>query len=161
MAQLVADAGLSDRIEVDSAGTGAWHVGQPADGRATAEAAGRGIALTSRGRQVHAGDFHHFDLLVAMDERNRQDLLDLAPAPELRAKVRLLRSFDPALAGLDPTSGALDVPDPYYGGPRGFADVFDLVESACHGLLTNLTDPHGSSTPPSGGAPAEPAHADP
>jgi protein-tyrosine phosphatase len=136
MADLIATAGIGDRVEVDSAGTGAWHVGAPADERARAEAAGRGVELTSRGRQVHAGDFHHFDLLVAMDRRNEQDLLDLAPTAELRRKVRLLRSFDPSsAAGPD---ADLDVPDPYYGGERGFADVFDLVEAACRGLLAEV-----------------------
>ena len=123
-------AGLIDQIEVDSAGTGGWHRGAAPDERSTAEARCHGIDLTSRARQVHAGDFAYFDLLVAMDRANRNDLLDLAPTVADRAKVRLLREFEPAA---DPNH--LDVPDPYMGGPAGFTDVYDLIDSACSGLL--------------------------
>jgi len=129
-------SGLSDQIELDSAGTGAWHRGEPADERAAAEAASRGIVLTSRARQVHVGDFEYFDLLVAMDQSNLADLIDLAPNAEAARRVRLLRSFAPD-AGDYP--GALDVPDPYYGGPNGFADVFDIIDTACTGLLAEIT----------------------
>lgn len=124
-------AGLTDQIEVDSAGTGGWHHGAAPDERSTAEASRHGIDLTSRARQVHVGDFVFFDLLVAMDDANRTALLDLAPTVADRAKVRLLREFEPAI-----DSTYLDVPDPYLGGPAGFADVFDLIDSACSGLLT-------------------------
>jgi protein-tyrosine phosphatase len=144
MAGLVADAGLGDRIEVDSAGTGGWHVGDRADDRARAEARSRGIDLTSRARQVSPSDFFTFDLLVAMDHRNLADLCDLAPDPALRDKVVLLRSFDAesaerAARSGHPESDHLAVPDPYYGGVTGFADVFDLVDVACRGLLAEVT----------------------
>ena len=129
-------SGLSEQIEVDSAGTGAWHQGEPADERAAAEATRRGIVLTSRARQVHVGDFEYFDLLVAMDHSNEADLIDLAPSAEAARRVRLLRSFAPD-AGDD--LAALDVPDPYFGGPNGFADVFDIIDMACTGLLAELT----------------------
>ena len=131
-------AGLRHVIEVDSAGTGGWHRGASPDERSAAEAARRGVVLTSRARQVHAGDFAYFDLLVAMDRANRDDLLDLAADDDQRAKVRLLREFDPAS---DPDGGgrALDVPDPYHGGPGGFADVYDLIDAACAGLLDHVT----------------------
>ena len=150
MEELVAEAGLSHRIEVDSAGTGGWHVGQPADPRAAAEARRRGIELTSTGRQLHAGDFYHFDLILAMDRRNLADLHDLAPEPELRDKIHLLRSFDPALATVavgDPghrpmRHDDLDVPDPYYGEGDGFATVYHLVDSACRGLLEHVRSHH-------------------
>jgi protein-tyrosine phosphatase len=125
---------LSGAIEVDSAGTGGWHTGDPPDERAQAEASGRGILMTSRARQVHVGDLDYFDLVIAMDESNLADLQDLAHTPEQRAKLHLLRAFDPN-AGED-----LDVPDPYYGGPSGFADVFDLVDASCRGLLEQLRD---------------------
>lgn len=135
MARLVADAGLGDVIELDSAGTGSWHVGQPPDDRAAEAARRRGIDLSAlRGRQVHAGDFVFFDLLVAMDARNLADLHDLAPEPALRERAVLLRSFDPASVA----RGELDVPDPYYGGADGFDRVLDLVEDACDGLLEHV-----------------------
>jgi protein-tyrosine phosphatase len=143
MIGLVADAGLTGRIEVDSAGTGAWHVGDLADDRARTEARRRGIELTSRGRQVSPSDFYTFDLLVAMDHRNLADLRDLAPEPALRDKVVLLRSFDAAsVARADrsghPESDHLAVPDPYYGGENGFVDVFDIVDLGCRGLLDHV-----------------------
>ena len=134
MARLVADAGLASEIELDSAGTGAWHVGSPPDERAAAAAAARGIAMRGVARQVRAADFDEFDLLLAMDAENHRNLRLLAPDPESAAKVRMLREFDPAAAG----AASLDVPDPYYGGEDGFDRVLDLVEAACAGLLDEL-----------------------
>lgn len=134
MARLVEDAGLADEIDIDSAGTGAWHVGDPPDERATAAAAARGIAMGGVARQVRAEDFERFDLLVAMDAENHRNLRLLAPGEEARAKVRMLREFDPA-AG---SAISLDVPDPYYGGEDGFDRVLDLVEAACAALLDEL-----------------------
>ncbi len=147
MARLVRDAGLDGRIEVDSAGTGGWHVGDRPDERARAEARRRGVEMTSRARQLHVGDLAFFDLVVAMDRRNLADIHDLALEPAHREKAVLLRSFDPRRgAALDPDDlddlDDLDVPDPYYGGPDGFADVFDLVEAACRGLLVHLQEHH-------------------
>ena len=134
MARLVEEAGLADAIELDSAGTGAWHVGSSPDERASAAAAARGIAMRGVARQVRAADFERFDLLLAMDAENRRTLRALAPDAEAAAKVRLLREFDPASAG----AASLDVPDPYYGGADGFDRVLDLVEAACAGLLAEL-----------------------
>ena len=134
MRALVRDAGLDDRIEVDSAGTGAWHVGSAPDERATAAAAGRGIALDGVARRVGAADFDDFDLLIAMDSANLRDLRALAASDEQRAKVRLLREFDPSADG----SGDLDVPDPYYGAGDGFERVLDMVDAACRGLLAQI-----------------------
>ena len=151
MTRLVHDAGLADRVEVESAGTGGWHVGDPPDERARAEARRRGIEMTSRARQFHVGDFSYFDVVVAMDRRNLGDLHDLALEPAHRDKVVLLRTFDPA-SSADPAHpddpvepadpDALDVPDPYYGGPDGFAHVFDFVEAVCRGLLVHLEEHH-------------------
>jgi protein-tyrosine phosphatase len=132
MRSLVRDAGLEDRIEIDSAGTGGWHAGEPPDARATEAAHRRGITLAGAARQVVADDFDRYDLLVAMDRENLRGLLALAPDEEAAAKVRLLREFDPA------ADGDLDVPDPYYGGERGFETVLDLVQAACRGLLGEL-----------------------
>jgi len=134
MRALLRDEGLDGQIELDSAGTGGWHAGDPPDARATAAARARGIELEGAARRVTAADFEDFDLLIAMDRENERDLLARAPDPEARAKVRLLREFDPASAA----TGDLDVPDPYYGGPNGFEHVLDLVQAACRGLLDEV-----------------------
>src|SRR5207237_10647137 len=94
----------------------------------------RGIALTGAARQVRRSDFHDFDLLLCADADNLRDVRVLAPDRAARAKVRRLREFDP----LARASGDLDIPDPYYGGARGFEDVLDLVVRACAGLLVHL-----------------------
>jgi protein-tyrosine phosphatase len=134
MRHVLREEGLEDRIEVDSAGTGGWHVGAPPDERATAAARKRSIVLEGEARKFTPVDFGEFDLILAMDEENRSDLLEIAPDDETRAKVRLLREFDPASDG----SGDLDVPDPYYGGDEGFEHVIDLVEAATRGLVADL-----------------------
>lgn len=135
MRQALLEAGLDSRVEVDSAGTGAWHVGDPADPRARAAAARRGTDLDSIARQVTRGDLDSFDLVLAADADNQRELLALAGEdPERRAKVRRLREFDPTSV----KTGDLDVPDPYYGGPDGFDDVLDIVDAACRGLLAEI-----------------------
>jgi protein-tyrosine phosphatase len=134
MRGLLSEPGAPAGIEIDSAGTGGWHAGDPPDARAFEAAQRRGIALTGAARQVVPGDFEDFDLIVAMDRDNVRDLRALAPDDEARGRIRLLREFDPGSAG----SPDLDVPDPYYGGARGFDDVLDLVEAACRGLLDEL-----------------------
>lgn len=134
MRALVADAELEDDIFIDSAGTGGWHVGSPPDRRAAAAASARGLVLEGAARQVREKDFLDFDLLVAMDGENGRELRRLAPGEEQRAKVRLLREFDPASAG----TADLDVPDPYYGAEGGFEEVLDLVSAACEGLLEEI-----------------------
>lgn len=123
-----------DGVEVDSAGTGAWHVGEPPDARATEAADRRGIELSGTARQVTTADFGRFDLLLAMDRENLRVLRRLAPDEQARSRVRLLREFDPAAEG----RAELDVPDPYYGGARGFDEVLDMVQAACAGLLAQL-----------------------
>jgi protein-tyrosine phosphatase len=146
MRALVAEAGLGERIELDSAGTGAWHVGEPPDRRATQAARRRGIALSGAARQVQPSDFEEFDLILAMDSSNFNNLRRLAPDESARARVRLLREFDPDVSpGADIDAGAdahtdsdLDVPDPYYGGPDGFDRVLDLVHRSCAALLEQI-----------------------
>jgi len=133
---LLAEAGLAGEVQVDSAGTGGWHVGAPPDARAAEAAHRRGIALDGSARQFAATDFDRHDLILAMDSENLGELRRLAPDAAARAKLHLLREFDPA--GSAATRGSLDVPDPYYGGPRGFEDVLDLIESACRGLLEEI-----------------------
>jgi protein-tyrosine phosphatase len=134
MRRLVEHERLRDTIEVDSAGTGAWHLGDPPDGRAAEAALARGIVLEGHARQVKRGDFDDFDLVIAMDRANMRELRELAGDEDQRAKIRLLREFDPASAGAQD----LDVPDPYYGGPGGFGAVLDLVKAACEGLLAQI-----------------------
>ncbi len=134
MRRLVAEAGLRESIELDSAGMGPWHVGEPPDQRATEAARKRGIVLEGRGRQVEVEDFERFDLIVAMDRSNEHALSRLAPDERAREKIHLMREFDPENAGGED----LDVPDPYHGGPRGFETVLDLLQSACAGLLERV-----------------------
>ena len=137
MRALVAEAGLQEQIEIDSAGTGSWHVGSAPDRRATDAARARGLVLEGAARQVSPADLEHYDLLLAMDAENARELRALAEDERQRAKVRLLREFDPA-GNDDPSIRDLDVPDPYYGGPGGFDEVLDLVQAACEGLLQEI-----------------------
>ncbi|HTA34396.1 MAG TPA: low molecular weight protein-tyrosine-phosphatase [Solirubrobacteraceae bacterium] len=137
MRALVSEAGMEDRVHVDSAGTGAWHVGSPPDRRASEAARARGVELQGHARQVRAEDFEDFDLLLAMDGENARELRRQAPGDAERAKVRLLREFDRASNDGPPTPD-LDVPDPYYGAAGGFDEVFELVHAACAGLLDQI-----------------------
>ncbi|HEU4976441.1 MAG TPA: low molecular weight protein-tyrosine-phosphatase [Baekduia sp.] len=134
MRDLVRREGLEQRVAIDSAGTGDWHVGNPPDRRATAAALARGITLDGAARQVRAADFHEHDLILAADRENVAALRAAAPDPEAAAKVRRLREFDPEAVA----SGDLDVPDPYFGGDDGFAHVLDVVQAACEGLVAQL-----------------------
>lgn len=122
-------------VEVDSAGTGGWHVGAPPDERAAETAAARGIALEGSARRVEVGDLDRFDLVVAMDRENLADLRRLAAGPHHEAKLVLLREFDQDSVA----AGELEVPDPYYGGEGGFHHVLDVVERGCRGLLERVT----------------------
>jgi protein-tyrosine phosphatase len=129
--QLVRARAPRVEVEIDSAGTHDYHVGEPPDPRAVAAAARRGIDLKSlRARMVQESDFERFDLIVAMDRLNRTTLLDLSPE-EYRDRIRLLMEFSPS-------NDVEDVPDPYYGGAVGFERVLDLVEEAAAGLLEEV-----------------------
>jgi len=134
MRSLVIGEGLEERVELDSAGTGAWHIGSSPDDRARRTAARRGIELAGRARQVQPEDFESFDLVLAMDRENERLLQALARDEHERSKVRLLREFDPASVA----TGDLEVPDPYYGAAGGFEEVLDLVQAACEGLLAEI-----------------------
>jgi protein-tyrosine phosphatase len=127
---LVAEAGVAGEIEVESAGTGSWHVGDPPDPRAAAAAAERGVELAGVARAVDAADFESHDLIVAMDRSNRDALLRLAPDGAAREKVRLLREFGEGVEA--------DVPDPYYGGEEGFEEALEIIERCCAGLLDEV-----------------------
>jgi protein-tyrosine phosphatase len=138
MRHLVARAGLAHAIEVDSAGTAGYHVGEPPDARARAAGRRRGIEIAGRARRIEHSDFERFDYVLAMDTSNLEALLALAPAP-LRGKVSLLRDFDPA------SSQNSSVPDPYYGGDAGFDEVLDQCVAACSGLLSQIRRQHSLS----------------
>jgi len=129
--KLVAEHGLKERVSVDSAGTHAYHVGEPPDSRSARAAATRGIDLShQRARRVTAQDFHRFDYVLAMDSDNFNHLAALCPEGS-ENKLRLFLSFAPHLE-------IRDVPDPYYGGATGFERVLDMVEEAARGLLEDV-----------------------
>jgi protein-tyrosine phosphatase len=131
-------AGLSGRVEVDSAGTGDWHLGEPMDSRARAELSRRGYdGAGHRARQFEASWFERYDLVLAMDGSNLARLRRMAPDREAAQRTALFLSFDPARAG---SGGDLEVPDPYNGGPEEYALVFDLVQPAARGLADQLAE---------------------
>ena len=118
-------------IEVDSAGTAAYHSGEPPDLRTRQAAARRGYDLSrQRARIVEPADFERYDLILAMDRENLRVLRERAPA-HAQHRLRLFLEFAP-------DTGLKEVPDPYYGGPNGFEEVLDLVEAATRGLLAHL-----------------------
>jgi protein-tyrosine phosphatase len=127
---LVRAEGLEDRFVIDSAGTGAWHVGDPPDTRSIAVAEANGVALEGRARQVRPEDLERFDVVVAMDRENLRDLQRMA-ANGARSRVHLLREFDPE-------GGGDEVPDPYFGGTGGFEAVYRMVRRSCEALLQEL-----------------------
>jgi len=131
--RLVAERVPGVEIEVDSAGTHDYHVGDPPDPRSIAAAARRGVDLRQlRARLIRDDDFERFDLIIAMDRLNREALLDRSPAP-FRERIRLFMEF----AGGREVE---DVPDPYYGGAPGFERVLDLAEEAAAGLLDEVLE---------------------
>ena len=128
MRDLVDQRGLADRIEIDSAGTGDWHIGEPPDPRATEAAARNGIELTGTARQVGSADISGFDLVIAMDSSNHADLVAMADGET--GHIALLREF----AGDD----VPDVPDPYFGGEDGFDEVLEIIRRNCEVLLDRV-----------------------
>jgi len=130
--KLIRDKRLDDRIEVDSAGTGNFHVSEAPDSRATEAALARGYDLSQqRARQVNASDYESFDLILAMDKRNLSDLHDRCP-PHYRNKLGLFLSRS--------RSDLEEVPDPYWNGSSGFELVLDLAEEVCGALVDELVD---------------------
>ena len=133
---VVEQAGLLESIEIDSAGTHAYHVNAPPDRRAQEAASRRGIDLSMlRGRKATDLDLEQFDYILAMDEENHANLLAICP-PGYEHKVRLFMEFAPQRP-------EREVPDPYYGGDSGFDRVLDMIEEASRGLLTHLRARHG------------------
>jgi len=136
MRHLLENEQLTTQIEIDSAGTGDWHAGEPPDRRAKAAGKRRGFDVTGRARRIVAADFEYFDYVIAMDRSNQHDLVRLAPSTADEGKVALFRSFD-----FDSPRDA-DVPDPYYGEGDGFTTVLDICEAACRGLLQHIRENH-------------------
>jgi protein-tyrosine phosphatase len=128
---LLAQRQIDLEVEVDSAGTHDYHVGEPPDPRAIAAARRRGIDLSAlRARSLQPQDFENFDLLIAMDEQNLRELRSRS-GPVYASRLRLMMDFAPDV-------DRRAVPDPYYGGPQGFEEVLDLLEQASEGLLRQL-----------------------
>ncbi|GMV99371.1 MAG: phosphotyrosine protein phosphatase [Candidatus Hydrogenedentota bacterium] len=123
--------GLAHRIHIDSAGTHAYHVGETPDPRSRQEAERRGVSMADiRARAVEPGDFESFDYILVMDDVNYEHLIRICP-PSHRGKIQYLLSYHPE-------TELTSVPDPYYGGARGFIHVFDLVEGGIRGFIEHL-----------------------
>lgn len=134
----VREAGLDALVGTGSAGTGSWHLDEPADPRTRAVLEGSGYELTHRARLFEPEWFDAYDLVIALDEGHEAELTAMARHSAEAAKVRLLRSYDPAAAEDDGTG--LGVPDPYYGGARGFEECLALVEAAVPGVLDEVAE---------------------
>jgi len=134
----LADAGLSDRVVVDSAGTGDWHLGHGADPRTLAVLDEHGYPHDHVARQIAPHWMDGIDLLLAMDEANYRDLQEMLPSDGSGPELRMFRSFDPGLADLPEPHPKLVVPDPYFGGPEGFDDALQMIEKATDGIVGGL-----------------------
>ena len=132
--KLVLDAQLDGKLTIDSAGTGAWHVGELPDPRSRQAAARRGYTLEHRARKFVAADFDRFDLVIAMDRDNYDNLVRLARGRTQMPVIKMLRAFDRD-APVD-----AEVPDPWYGEENGFDEVLDICERACRGLLEHVRE---------------------
>jgi protein-tyrosine phosphatase len=131
-------AGLAERVIVDSAGTGDWHVGQGANPRSLAVLDAHGYQHDHRARQITSTWLPDIDLLLAMDVANFEDLQAMRAQAGVNTGLRMIRSFDPALVGIPEPSARLDVPDPYHGTDADFLAVLHMIEVACDGLIEGL-----------------------
>lgn len=129
---IVEENGATDRWEIDSAGTGGWHVGELPDRRMRVHARQRGIELTHHCRQVKPSDFDYFDLIIPMDSNNELNLRRMAPTLEAARKIVPMAEF------IDPGFRYDHVPDPYYEGAEGFELVLDLLENGCRNLYDKI-----------------------
>lgn len=136
MRHLLQEAGLGDKVEVDSAGTAGYHTGELPDVRARAAGKRKGIEVGGRARQFKRADFERFDYVLAMDRTNFEDLVELAGDAAVREKLHLLRSFDPG------SPAGASVPDPYYGDDEDFDDVVRICLAACTPMLERLRREH-------------------
>jgi len=132
---LVKVQGLSNRVTADSAGIGAWHIGDPPDSRSIDEAMTRGVDISDqRARKLLLDDFEEFDLLLAMDYSHHDAMYQLCP-PRLQSRIRMFMYYAQE-------TGISDVPDPYYGSGNGFSRVYDMIEAASIGLLDAIKTNH-------------------
>lgn len=134
--KLVEERGLEEYFDIDSAGTGSWHIGESPDDRMQATARQYGIALHDQSaRQVTAVDLDEYDHILVMDKKNHRRILELSGASSHQDKISLFRSFDPQ-------PGDMEVPDPYFGGEDGFEHVYNIVERTANRLLDDLVEQH-------------------
>ena len=134
--QLIKEKGLSDKINVDSAGTANYHIGERPDPRTIENAAQNGVSLPSRARQFTSDDFEQFDYILPMDESNLYNIERLESSGSIKDyEIIKMRYFDPKAKNAD-------VPDPYYGGPKGFQDVFDILDRSNREFLEYLVKTH-------------------
>jgi len=136
-------AGLSQSIQVDSAGTGDWHLGHDADPRSVAVLTSSGYTIDHTARQIQDHWLNEIDLVLAMDTVNYADLRAMITRAGSGTRLHMMRAFDPELAHVNEPDATLDVPDPYYGDPGGFADVLAMVERASDGLVAHLAANQG------------------
>lgn len=129
--EALTDIGIAGQVELDSAGLGPWHIGNPPDVRMREAAEAAGLRLQGEARQVDAAELGRWDLIVAMDRANAAELRDMAPSAEVRDRIRLFREFDE-------DAGGADVPDPYHGGQQGFANVVQICRAAAAGLADEI-----------------------
>ena len=135
---LIQESDLDERIQVDSCGTSGWHIGEPADRRMRQTAQAHGISLTSVSRKIDHSDFREFDYIIAMDQSNLRDVLNMKEnsAQDSQSSIMMMREFDPQGKGLG-------VPDPYYGGDDGFEEVFQILMRSCEGFLEHVRQQNG------------------
>ena len=132
-----AAAGAGVDIETDSAGTGAWHIGQPPHPDGVAAGARVGLEVLGRARKVTPADFERFDIILAMDRANLRDLHEMAPSREARARIRLFRTYDP-------TATSDEVPDPWGGPEEGYDETVRIVRAAASGLVAEILEHTGA-----------------
>ena len=129
----VREAGLENYFYIDSAGTAAYHVGEGANSKSQATANKHGVHLPSRARKLEYADLEEFDLILAMDSENFQNISQLDRKGKFGDKIKMMRDFDP-----NPDDG--NVPDPYYGGMQGFENVFQILDRSSKELLSELKE---------------------
>ncbi len=129
---LAEKAGVAEKYEIDSAGTGSWHLGESPDSRMRRVAALHGLVYDGKSRLFTEADLNRFDLILVMDHENFAAVNSMARDEQQMAKIRMLREFDPQ------ANGYLAVPDPYYGGVQGFEEVYQIIERSVGGLLAEL-----------------------